>query len=92
MLDKLDTVIRAYTNVCACVYGDPRKKDLPTNQKGVKAKIPYVMIDPQWLVSHANSDTPLHMKGFEDQNCICTEEEDDDDLYGNMLVEDNGEF
>ena len=50
------------------------------------------MIDPQQLVSHADSDTPLHMKGFEDQNCICTEEEDDDDLYGNMLVEDNGEF
>lgn len=91
VLKKIEAVIRLYTNRHMRRTGDPREKEIPTNRKGTKAKIPLAMVDPEWLAMHPDSNTPLRIEGYVEQPRARTEEEEDD-MYGDMPAEDDGEY
>ena len=69
--------------------GTPRAQELPTNKKKGKARIPRTLIDPYWLASHPENDTPLRIQevGQELPGEVEGDSEGEEDMYA-----DPGEY
>ena len=96
MLDKIDAVIMSNASFRAPKRANPREKELPTNRKGVKVKIPRVMVNLAWLVRHPDSNTPLRLEDFEEEDCMRQEGEDEEweeggDQYSDTQAEEVNE-
>ena len=70
-------------------HGTPREKELPIIKKKGKARIPRTLIDPHWLASHPESDTPLRIQEIGQE---WPEEHDGDSGEEDDLYADPGEY
>ena len=74
-------------------YRAPREKYLPVSKKVTKPKIPRAMVDPHWLATHPENNTPLRIQDYESAPLEEWEEfvGEEEDLYGDEMPDETAE-
>ena len=93
ILDRVDDMRNDNSNPHVREYRAPREKYLPVSKKVTKPKIPRAMVDPHWLVTHPENNTPLRIQDYESAPLEEREEfvGEEEDLYGDEMPDETAE-